>query len=182
MLPHAARWTAEMVRVPDDGNRYEVVDGELLVTPVPAELRQRAVTLPAFELGLYARARGGFEALVSPADLEPDPEGRCDRTSARRGSRLGGRWWRGTPVRRSCWPSRCCPLLVPTFRRLNSPTGADRGATAGSPRYSDRRGRDWTRRPPRPLALRPERQHVLSHNDRGPLPVRTCRPLTMRLS
>jgi len=29
-------WTAEMVReLPDDGNRYEVVYGELLVTPAP---------------------------------------------------------------------------------------------------------------------------------------------------
>ncbi len=36
-------WTADMVRqLPDDGNRYEVVYGELLVTPVPG-LRGRAI-------------------------------------------------------------------------------------------------------------------------------------------
>ena len=36
-------WTADMVRqLPDDGNRYEVVYGELLVTPVP-RLRGRAI-------------------------------------------------------------------------------------------------------------------------------------------
>jgi hypothetical protein len=30
-------WTAEMARaLPDDGNRYEVLDGELFVTPVPS--------------------------------------------------------------------------------------------------------------------------------------------------
>ncbi len=35
----ATRWTAEMVRaLPEDGHRYEVVDGELLVTPAPVEL------------------------------------------------------------------------------------------------------------------------------------------------
>jgi hypothetical protein len=29
-------WTADMARrLPEDGNRYEVVYGELLVTPVP---------------------------------------------------------------------------------------------------------------------------------------------------
>jgi len=29
-------WTAEMVRaLPDDGKRYEVIDGELFVTPSP---------------------------------------------------------------------------------------------------------------------------------------------------
>ncbi len=32
-----ARWTVEMVRaLPDDGNRYEVIDGELFVTPAPS--------------------------------------------------------------------------------------------------------------------------------------------------
>ena len=37
-MPHAhAEWTAAMLaELPDDGNRYEVVDGELLVTPSPA--------------------------------------------------------------------------------------------------------------------------------------------------
>ena len=37
-MPTAARrWTAQMVReLPDDGNRYEVVDGVLLVTPSPS--------------------------------------------------------------------------------------------------------------------------------------------------
>ena len=36
-MPQATHgWTAEMARaLPDDGNRYEVVDGELLVTPAP---------------------------------------------------------------------------------------------------------------------------------------------------
>ena len=33
------RWTAEMVRtLPDDGKRYELVDGELLVSPAPSYL------------------------------------------------------------------------------------------------------------------------------------------------
>ena len=37
-------WTVEMVRaLPDDGNRYEVIDGELFVTPSPSITHQRAV-------------------------------------------------------------------------------------------------------------------------------------------
>jgi Uma2 family endonuclease len=34
-------WTyAEYARLPDDGNRYEVIDGEVLVTPAPGTLHQ----------------------------------------------------------------------------------------------------------------------------------------------
>jgi hypothetical protein len=30
------RWTrADLQRLPDDGNKYEVIDGELLVSPAP---------------------------------------------------------------------------------------------------------------------------------------------------
>ena len=37
-------WTVEMVNaLPDDGNRYEVIDGELFVTPAPSVVHQRAV-------------------------------------------------------------------------------------------------------------------------------------------
>jgi len=37
-------WTVEMLsELPDDGNRYEVIDGELFVTPAPSHVHQRAV-------------------------------------------------------------------------------------------------------------------------------------------
>ncbi|HEX9755437.1 MAG TPA: hypothetical protein VGA42_07000 [Gemmatimonadales bacterium] len=39
----ARRWTREEVlALPDDGNRYELIDGELLVTPSPRPLHQLA--------------------------------------------------------------------------------------------------------------------------------------------
>lgn len=37
MTQGTTRWTAERVRaLPDDGNRYELVDGELLTSPPPS--------------------------------------------------------------------------------------------------------------------------------------------------
>jgi Uma2 family endonuclease len=46
-------WTVARVNaLPDDGNRYEVIDGELFVTPAPSLLHQTA----AFELGVLLRA------------------------------------------------------------------------------------------------------------------------------
>ena len=45
-------WTAEGISdLPDDGNRYEVVDGELLVTPAPSEEHQDL----AFELAVLLK-------------------------------------------------------------------------------------------------------------------------------
>ena len=65
------RWTAEMVRtLPDDGKRYELVDGELLVSPAPSYLHQRALRL-LFELvAPYVHGNALGEVLWSPADIE----------------------------------------------------------------------------------------------------------------
>ncbi len=44
-MPQTVRhWTREEVlALPDDGNRYELIDGELLVSPSPRAIHQRAV-------------------------------------------------------------------------------------------------------------------------------------------
>ena len=47
-MPATTRWTAEMARaLPDDGNRYEVIDGELFVTPSPTLRHQEAGKRPS---------------------------------------------------------------------------------------------------------------------------------------
>jgi len=63
-------WTAELVRqLPDDGKRYEVVYGELLVTPAPRFDHQLLVGRLFAALNSYlARERVGL-ALTSPADI-----------------------------------------------------------------------------------------------------------------
>lgn len=75
-MPQATgRWTAERVRaLPDDGNRYEVVDGELLVTPSPSDPHQRSVRELAFALHAFVERHGFGEVLFSPSDIELDPK------------------------------------------------------------------------------------------------------------
>ena len=71
-----ASWTAEMVRaLPDDGNRYEVVDGRLLVTPSPSRLHQHAVGEIFATLYAYLQRVGAGVVLASPADIELDEHG-----------------------------------------------------------------------------------------------------------
>jgi Uma2 family endonuclease len=67
----ARRWTREEVlALPDDGNRYELVDGELLVTPAPRLPHQRAIRLLFQRLHSYVLAHAIGEILWSPADLD----------------------------------------------------------------------------------------------------------------
>jgi len=70
-MPHTAeRWTADMVRaLPDDGKRYEVVDGELLVTPAPSASHQRAVGAIFVRLSTYLQGSILGEVMMSPADI-----------------------------------------------------------------------------------------------------------------
>jgi Uma2 family endonuclease len=64
-------WTADMARrLPDDGNRYEVVYGELLVTPVPRLWHQTLVLRLAAALQAYLEQHTGIGiAFLSPADI-----------------------------------------------------------------------------------------------------------------
>ncbi len=64
------RFTADMVRAfPDDGNRYELVAGELLVTPAPASPHQRIVLRLARRLADHCDVEGRYETMISPADI-----------------------------------------------------------------------------------------------------------------
>jgi len=63
-------WTAEMVRqLPDDGNRYEVVYGELLVTPAPRLAHQLLVSRMTVAVANYLARESIGLVLTSPADI-----------------------------------------------------------------------------------------------------------------
>jgi Uma2 family endonuclease len=60
---------AEVLAFPEDGNRYELVHGELLVSPSPRWRHQRVIGNLFTTLREYVRANGLGEALFSPADI-----------------------------------------------------------------------------------------------------------------
>ena len=63
-------YTADMVRaLPDDGNRYETVHGELLVTPAPRAWHQELVSRLLVDLVLYLRSYRVGHLIASPADI-----------------------------------------------------------------------------------------------------------------
>src|SRR5688572_15889011 len=70
MPAQPTEWTVSMVRaLPDDGNRYEVIDGELFVTPAPTWTHQRAVRELTLLVAPYVSAQGVGEAIFAPADV-----------------------------------------------------------------------------------------------------------------
>lgn len=98
--------TAETVRaLPDDGNRYETVHGELLVTPAPRELRQRVLGRLHLALARYLEAHRLGAVYFSPADISggPDTLVQPDLFVASLDEARGGHWSR---IRRRCSPSK----------------------------------------------------------------------------
>lgn len=75
MATASKHWTIDMVRaLPDDRNRYEIMDGELFVTPAPSRTHQRAVLEVALRLAPYLKAERLGEAVIAPADVEIAPD------------------------------------------------------------------------------------------------------------
>jgi Uma2 family endonuclease len=72
MAMPAARteWTVDMLdALPDDGQRYEIIDGVLFVTPAPSDVHQYVVGELHARLLEYLRRSGVGHPVVSPADV-----------------------------------------------------------------------------------------------------------------
>lgn len=79
MATKVRRWTrAELARLPDDGHRYEVLDGELFVTPQASFPHQRIATQLSYLLIPYVEANslgvvvGPGAVIVGDNELQPD--------------------------------------------------------------------------------------------------------------
>jgi Uma2 family endonuclease len=71
MPAHPTEWTAEMARaLPDDGNRYEVLDGELFVTPAPSYRHQTVLARLYNVIHPYVERHSIGWTRWSPADIE----------------------------------------------------------------------------------------------------------------
>lgn len=71
MPARTLEWTADMARaLPDDGQRYEVLDGELFVTPAPQPRHQWVIG--ALYRALFDHCDGHRigRVMLSPADIE----------------------------------------------------------------------------------------------------------------
>ena len=77
MATATRRWTADEVRALIDETRhwprYELVDGELLVTPSPRMAHQSAVGALHLLLHPYAKAHALGDVMLSPADIALEP-------------------------------------------------------------------------------------------------------------
>src|SRR4051812_5375580 len=65
-----AEWTVDMLdALPDDGNRYELIDGHLVVSPAPSDVHQLVVGALYAYLRAYLRASSVARAVGAPSDV-----------------------------------------------------------------------------------------------------------------
>ena len=104
------RWTRdELERFPRDGNRYEVLDGELLVTPQAAIGHQIIALRLTFALHVYCEAHrvgvtvGPGAVIFGDSELQPDCE------VLRRDPKIIGKKWEEMP-----YPALVAEVLSPS--------------------------------------------------------------------
>jgi Uma2 family endonuclease len=70
MAATQTHWTVDMVHaLPDDGKRYEIIDGALLVTPAPSYDHQDTAFLLARQLHAYLTTHRVGHVFMAPTDV-----------------------------------------------------------------------------------------------------------------
>src|SRR5262245_37393422 len=98
MAAHARPWTLEdLDRLPDDGNKYELLRGELAVTPPPNTGHETiGARLNALLVPFVARNELGLVYL--PHSVIEDGESRAEPDLSVRRAILGDIAWQAAPV------------------------------------------------------------------------------------
>jgi len=63
----------DLVSLPDDGNRYEIINGELIVTPAPIARHQRVLLRLTRLLDSFLLEGGAGELFIGPLDIVLGP-------------------------------------------------------------------------------------------------------------
>ena len=120
---------SDYARIPDDGKRYEVLEGGLLVTPAPSPLHQQASCELQWQLRQYFRARSVGRVYAAPIDvilskhdiLQPD-------LVVARPEQISKRGIEGSPL-------LVVEILSPSTRKLDRTRKAGRYAALGVPHF-----------------------------------------------
>jgi len=68
--PVQGQWTyADYARLPEDGMRYEVIRGELFMSPAPRPLHQRVILRLSYLLNAFLLQHRSGEVLTAPIDV-----------------------------------------------------------------------------------------------------------------
>jgi Uma2 family endonuclease len=117
---HQRRWTVrEVARLIDERQgytpRYELVGGELLVTPAPTDRHQRVIIQLAFRLHEYLITHRLGEVVLGPVDLRLDTKTRFEPDLCVVPAPDGRYGITGAPITRP--PLLICEALSPSARR-----------------------------------------------------------------
>ncbi len=63
----------DLCQMPDDGHRYEIIDGELLVSPSPERRHQKGAARLHLLIGNLVEANGAGEVYFAPVDVRLTP-------------------------------------------------------------------------------------------------------------
>ena len=131
MAPTTKQWTLEELHsLPDDGNKYEIIDGELFVTPPPNADHETILArltrllepfVAAQELGFVYHPR----AVLRIAGSEVEPDLMVRRPPARKGTD-----WSDLPL-----PILIVEVLSPSTRRRDRQHKRDFYLAQGIPEY-----------------------------------------------
>jgi Uma2 family endonuclease len=71
----STRWkSADLELLPDNGNRYEIIDGELLVTRAPHWKHQKVITMLIQSLGIWSSQSNLGEVVTTPGLIFTDDD------------------------------------------------------------------------------------------------------------